>query len=382
VNIASRLGIARVLGYETGVRIRAIDWLRGLVIALMTVDHAGSIFDAAHLHGDTAARWTPGTPLPAGEFLTRWITHLCAPVFVLVAGASLALSTERRRDEPGQTRFIVTRGLLIAALDPLWMGLGFSGYARLPLQVLYAIGLSLVCMAALRRLPTRVLLAGAIAIQGGGELVAGALPADGTAGTLATLLLVGGPVTERMRCSYPLLPWLSIMMVGWVLGRWMLELRAAPERARSLALLGGALLVGFLAVRGVDGYGNWHLHRDSLVPLQWLHVSKYPPSVTFTLLELGLGLLLLATFVLLDDPARPRTGLAALSLFGGTAFFYYLLHVHLLALAQLVLGLDRSRAGLAKTWLAAAAALALLAGPCWLYRRYKAAHPAGFARYI
>jgi uncharacterized membrane protein len=364
------------------VRIRAIDWLRGLVIALMTVDHAGAIFDAAHMHGDTAATWTPGTPLPTGEFLTRWVTHLCAPVFVLLAGASLALSTERRRGEPGLTRFIVARGLFIAALDPLWMGLGFSGYARLPLQVLYAIGMSLVCMAALRRLPSSVLLAGAVAIQAGGELVAGALPADGAAGKLAELLLVSGPITERTRCSYPLLPWLSIMMVGWVLGRWLLEPREAPERARALAFVGGALLLGFLALRGVDGYGNWHLYRDSLAPMQWLHVSKYPPSLTYTMLELGLGLLLFAVFIQLDDPARPRPALAPLSLFGGTAFFYYVLHVHLLALAQLTLGLDRTNAGLVKTWLAAAAVLALLAGPCWLYRRYKAAHPSGLARYV
>src|SRR5689334_1671254 len=204
-------------------------------MALMTVDHAGSVFDAGHLHGDTAARWTPGTPLPAGEFLTRWVTHLCAPVFVLLAGASLVLSTERRRGETGITRFIVTRGLLIAALDPLWMGLGFSGYERLPLQVLYAIGLSLVCMAALRRLPTSILVAGAIAIQCGGELVAGALPSEGVAGTFAKLLLVGGPITERLRCAYPLLPWLSIMMLGVVLGRYLLVPRAMDERARALA---------------------------------------------------------------------------------------------------------------------------------------------------
>ncbi len=364
------------------MRIRAIDWLRGLVIALMTVDHAGGVFDAAHMHGDAAARWTPGTPLPAGEFLTRWVTHLCAPVFVLLAGASLVLSTERRRDEPGQTRFLVTRGLFIAALDPLWMGLGFSGYERLPLQVLYAIGMSMVCMAALRRLPTSLLVAGAIAIQVGGELVAGVLPEDGAAGTFVKLLLVGGPIVWRLRCNYPLLPWLSIMMLGAVLGRWLLEPRTTAERARTLGLVGNAMLVGFAALRGVDGYGNWHLYRDSLEPLQWLHVSKYPPSLTYMLLELGLGLLVLALFVRLDEPDRPRRGIALLSVFGGAAFFYYLLHVHLLGLAQLTLGLDRTREGLPKTWLAAAAMLALLAWPCWLYRRYKAAHPESFTRYV
>jgi uncharacterized membrane protein len=262
------------------------------------------------------------------------------------------------------------------------MALGFAKYEVFPLQVLYAIGMSLVCMAFLRRLPATILLASAIAIQVGGELVAGLLPTQGAAGTVAKLLLVGGPVTERLRCAYPLLPWLSIMMFGWVLGRWLLEPRVAKERIRVLAGVGAAMLVGFLVLRGVDGYGNWHLHRDSLDALQWLHVNKYPPSLTYTLLELGLGLLLLAAFMRFDDPERSSGALALLSLFGASAFFYYLLHVHLLALAQLALGLDRTSAGLAKTWVAALAMLALLAVPCRLYRRYKAAHPDGFARYI
>src|SRR4051812_20378399 len=110
------------------MRLRAIDWVRGLVMMLMTVDHSGGIFDAAHLHGDQARTWVPNTPLPADEFLTRWVTHLCAPTFVLLAGISLALSAEKRKGQPGITRFMITRGLLIAALDPLWMSLGFAGY--------------------------------------------------------------------------------------------------------------------------------------------------------------------------------------------------------------------------------------------------------------
>ncbi|HWE30548.1 MAG TPA: acyltransferase family protein, partial [Polyangia bacterium] len=124
-------------------RIRAIDWLRGLVMILMTIDHAGTAYDAHHMHGDSAHGWTPGSALPAGEFLTRFITHVCAPAFVLLAGTSLALSSEKRRGQPGRTAFIVKRGLLIAALDPIWMSLGFALYHVVIFQVLYAIGMSL-----------------------------------------------------------------------------------------------------------------------------------------------------------------------------------------------------------------------------------------------
>ncbi len=364
------------------MRLRAIDWVRGLVMLLMTVDHAGNIFDAAHMHGDAAHDWIVGSPLPAGEFLTRWITHLCAPTFVLLAGASLALSAEKRRGQPGQTRFIVTRGLFIAALDPLWMTFAFVQYRFFVFQVLYAIGISMVCMAGLRRLSSRALLGGAFAIQVFGELSAHVHPGAQPLRAVWSLLFVGGWVTDQVVCAYPLVPWLSIMMMGWVLGRWLLEPRAALSRARALALVGVLSLGIFGVVRGIDGYGNWNLHRDSLDVLQWLHVAKYPPSIAFTTLELGISLLLLAGFTTLEDSARARRPLALLSLLGATAFFFYLLHAHLMWGAQALLHLDRDHGGLAKTWLAAALAVAVLVGPCWLYRRYKAAHPDGWTRYV
>jgi len=364
------------------MRIRAIDWLRGLVIMLMTVDHAGNVFDSAHLHGDSAARWVPGTLLPTGEFLTRWVTHLCAPTFVLLAGASLALSTEKRRGRPGQTRFIVTRGLLIAALDPLWMSLGFSGYKMVVFQVLYAIGLSMVCMAFLRRLPSTVLLLLALGIQLAGELTARWQPVGEPWHALWAFAFVGRAVFPSGVCAYPLVPWLSMMMLGWVLGRWLLRPQTPTVRAGWLAAAGVMLLGIFVVVRGLDGYGNWNLHRDSQAVLQWLHVAKYPPSLSYTCLELGLGLVLLAGFFVVDHEGRPRHLLAPVSLFGATAFFYYLLHVHLMAGVQRLIQLDRDHQGLAKTWIGAGLTLAVLAAPCWLYRRYKAAHPDGWTRYL
>jgi uncharacterized membrane protein len=358
------------------MRIRSIDWLRGLVIVLMTVDHAGSIFDAAHMHGDNFADWTPGSPLPVGEFVTRWITHLCAPTFLLLAGVSLALSEEKRGSTQGVTRFMVTRGLFIAALDPLWMGLGFAGWRVFPLAVLYAIGMSMVCMAFLRKLSSPLLLAIAVAIQIGGEL---SREVDG--GIVWQLLFTGGALPFRLYVIYPLIPWLSLMMFGFVLGRALSEReRAKAVGPTHLMVLSVALLAAFVVLRGVDGYGNWGLHREGLDVLQWLHVNKYPPSLTFTLLELGISF---GFFSLLmrAEAADPRA-LRPFSLFGGTAFFFYVLHVHLLALAEWLLGLDRDHAGLAKTWIAAALTLALLAYPCILYRRYKRAHPDGWTRYL
>lgn len=375
-------------------RVRSIDALRGLVMVLMTIDHAGSIFDAHHMHGDRAG--VPLSPLPTGEFLTRWVTHVCAPAFVLLAGAALALSTEKRGGSRGQTAFIVKRGLLVAVLDPLWMSLAFTFYQRFVFQVLYAIGASLVCMAFLRKLPSWALLAAAAAIQLGGELSTHVHPDAQPWRALWAFLFVGGPPFAHAMVAYPLVPWLSMMMAGWVLGRWLIATRTrvadartgaadartlALSRARTVALVGVALLVVFVVVRGLDGYGNWGLHRDSLAPLQWLHVAKYPPSLAYTTLELGLAFLLLAFFFILED-TRARPTCTIFLLFGSTAFFFYLIHVHLLGGVMLALHIDRDTHGLVKTYGATLGALVVLYPLCARYRRYKQAHPDGWTRYI
>jgi uncharacterized membrane protein len=369
-----------------GARVQAIDWMRGLVMVLMTIDHVGATLDKHHMHGDTAHNWVRGSPLPPGEFLTRWITHLCAPTFVLLAGAAMALSIEKRGDRPGQTAFLVKRGLLIAALDPLWMSLGFVGYDFWVFQVLYAIGLSMVAMAFLRRLPSWALLAGGLVIQLGGEWAGGLFPPRwSVANSMGVLLFNSGPFTRTIHtyCAYPLLPWLSLMMFGWVLGRWVLATRTRSTgwRAARLAGLGVALLGVFAIVRGLDGYGNWGLHRDSMDVLQWLHVAKYPPSLSYCALELGLAFVLLAAFVAVDD-GQPRPWLRPLAVLGATAFFYYLIHVHLVYFVQHAFHLDTESAGLTKTWLGTLLLLLLLYPLCVRYRRYKAAHPDGWTRYI
>jgi uncharacterized membrane protein len=273
--------------------------------------------------------------------------------------------------------------LLIAALDPLWMSLGFGnmGYNRLIFQVLYAIGASMVCMAGLRRLPSSALLAGGIGIQFAGELTKLVHPSAQPWQALWAFLFVGGEV-GRAVCAYPLVPWLSFMMIGWALGRWLLVPQPRGSRVRVLMLGSAGLLALFVLVRGIDGYGNWDLHRDSSSVLQWLHVSKYPPSVSYGGLELGIALLVLAAFVAIDDPEQPRVAFAGLGLLGGTAFFYYVIHVHLMRAAEAVLGLDRHVAGLAKTWGAAAVVLVLLLAPCAWWRWYKRAHPDGWTRYV
>jgi uncharacterized membrane protein len=354
------------------MRVRAIDWMRGLVMIIMTIDHASGMFNAGHLLTDGSFMYTPGTPLPAGQFFTRWITHLCAPTFVFLAGTSLALS---KRLTDG---YLLTRGLLIIALEPLWMSWVFVPGSVL-LQVLWAIGASFVCMTVLRRVDERTLLVLALIVLGAGEWIGHQLPYS----MPGAILLTAGRF-RWLIAAYPLLPWLSIMVLGFCFGRWM-QRRNVERVERFLVIAGLGLLALFAIVRGLNRYGNMGLLRDdgstlSQDVVQWLHVSKYPPSVTFVSLELGIMALVLAVLFRIqraEDPIWTRP----LLVFGQTAFFFYLLHVHLLRLAAWALHL-LDRGNLAEAYIAWVSALLVLYPACIAYGRYKRANPDGFTRYV
>src|SRR5439155_20675441 len=178
--------------------------------------------------------------------------------------------------------------------DPLWMSPVFTP-GQVLLQVLYAIGGSLLVMIPLRRLGSAWLLGIGLALVFGGEALTGlVLLATGGDPTLPAALLLTGGRFGPVIIAYPLLPWLAIMMLGWAFGSY---LRTAPRVAaeRRLLAAGLAALALFVVVRGLNGYGNMRLLREDGSLVQWLHVSKYPPSLSFTALELGLAALLLAT---------------------------------------------------------------------------------------
>jgi uncharacterized membrane protein len=151
-------------------------------------------------------------------------------------------------------------------------------------------------------------------------------------------------------------------------------------RPRELTFAGVALLATFLAVRGANAYGNMALPREDGSLVQWLHVSKYPPSVTFVGLELGIMALVLAVLALFARTAVPSSP-NPLVVFGQTPMFFYILHIPLLALLARALGVEHALGLGAAYGFAALAALVLLPLCIW-YSRYKAAHPTGFTRYL
>ena len=360
-------------------RAVAIDWLRGVVMLIMTLDHSALFYNPGRLHSDSPATYVPGTTIDGAQFFTRWITHLCAPTFLFLAGASLALSLRKKQaagvPERAIDRDLLIRGAFIVALDLVWISTLAQGRI---MQVLYAIGASFLAMIALRRLPVRIAVALAAAWIVLGELVTLAAwsPHAGNA-SIPLALLVARHVSDEGRYFYPLLPWLAMMLLGWGFGHVLLA--RGSEAARRLAFIAGVFALGLFAlVRGLNAYGNMTLYRDDGSLVQWLNVSKYPPSLSFVSLELGLSLLALAALFWIAPRVKVRDNGPVL-VFGQAALFFYVIHQVVLFIVGKALRFDQ---GLVQTYAAMVVAWAILYPLCRSYRRYKRGHPLSLARFL
>jgi len=366
-------------------RVASIDWMRGLVMVLMIIDHASMAFDRYHLDHDSAFYPDAATmALPGAEFFPRWLAHLCAPSFVFLMGASLALSVERRVVKGVKAweidKSILIRGLVIAGLDLTLISFG-SG--RWTFGVLMAIGISMICMALLRRLQTRALLSLALGWIALGEIVTSWLWSPPGNSTMASAFTMANYSSPTIIFKYPILPWLAITILGWVFGRHLIRFAAGQSKVSGKKVLwisGTAGLVIFLIVRGMNGYGNMFLYRADNSWQQWLHVSKYPPSLAYYSLELGILFLCLALLRTIELRIGVREN-GLFYVFGQTAMFFYLVHRLAFETPATYFGL-RGFDGLEATYGAAALMLLLLYPACRWYRSVKAAYPRSLLKYI
>jgi len=366
-------------------RIATIDWMRGFVMVVMIIDHASMAFDAHHIDHDSAIFPDATTmALPGSEFFPRWLAHLCAASFVFLMGTSLALSVELKVIKGVGAwkidRDIVTRGFTIALFDLTLISFGSGKWV---FGVLMAIGVSMMCMALLRRLPTWALLTAALGWMLLGEFVTGLVwSPPGNSSKLAAFLVAnyGSPT---IIFKYPIIPWLAVTICGWVFGRHLIRYSAGLSKVsgKNVLWIGGvASLALFAVVRGIDRYGNMFLPRADNSWQQWLHVSKYPPALTYYSLELGILFLCLAFLRTIE----PRIGVrenGPFYVFGQTAMFYYLVHRLAFEIPATYFGL-RGFDGLTATCGASIVMLVLLYPMCRWYRSVKAAHPKSLLRYV
>lgn len=361
-------------------RIVSIDALRGLVILLMLVDHAREFF---YLHAQVSDPMDAASVDPA-LFFTRLTAHLCAPVFVALTGLAAFLYGDAKGGARAASDFLFKRGLFLVALEWTVVNFGWSFDLtpdRFFLQVIWAIGLSMIALAALVHLPRVALIAVGLAILLGHNLLDGFTLAPGQWGHTVWSILhervwLDLPWGAKVRISYPLLPWIGVIAFGYAIGPWFRPGVGAAWRQRRLVLLGLASLALFLILRSINLYGETQPWSAGATPLRtamsFLNLTKYPPSADFLLLTLGAGLLLLTAFERV--PARV---VGWLVVFGSAPLFFYLLHLYLLhalnLAAKAIWGAGEvqffSLPNVASLWLLAAA----VAVPCWFACRWFAA---------
>jgi uncharacterized membrane protein len=325
-------------------RLDSVDLLRGLVMVIMALDHTRDFFHAGALVSDPTdlSQTTPAL------FLTRWITHFCAPVFVFLAGTGAFLSLSRGRTKRDLSRFLLTRGLWLVLLEltVVQFGVTFDPTYRngLFVQVIWALGWSMVVLAALIHLPLRAVAAfGVLMILGHNLLDRFHAENFGRWHWLWTILHEQGPATRPpgfvLFVIYPLVPWIGVMAAGYAFGA-LLRLEA-ERRRKALLWTGLGLTLGFVLLRATNLYGDprpWGAQpRGALYTLlSFVNTQKYPPSLLYLLMTLGPAVALLP----LLERAR---GAAArfFTIFGRVPLFYYLLHFYLLHVLAIVFAVVR-----------------------------------------
>lgn len=316
-------------------------------MVLMALDHTRDFFSRDLSFDPTDL----GKTYPA-LFLTRWITHFCAPVFLFLAGTGAFLSTTRGKSIRELSWFLFTRGLWCVVLELTvirslgWM-FNFDYHYTFGI-VFWAIGWSMVSLAALVFLPPRVVLVFGLLMIASHHVFDHVHPENlGNLAALWKILHSGGTIqlsaTSRFIAGYPLVPWIGVMAVGYGFGA--LLVRGSEERRRWLFGLGGLATLLFVVIRGTNVYGDsrlWSEQKSFLfTAFSFVNCTKYPPSLCYLLMTLGPSLLVLAAL----DRGTPRW-LQPVCVFGRVPLFFYLLHLPLIhGLAVIASYLDYGQAG-------------------------------------
>jgi len=322
-------------------RLTSVDMLRGLVVILMALDHNRDFFHAEAWHFDP----TDSEKTNLAVYATRWITHFCAPTFVLLAGMSAFLQGHVGKTRGELTRFLLSRGAWLILLEATVLNFAWNfTFPGFGLQVIWALGVCMICLAGMIWLPRWAILAVGVALIAGHNLLDPVEPEHlGPLGWSWTVLHEGGLAHPTTFVVYPVLPWIGVMALGYGLGPLLLA--EGPIRRRWLTIIGLSMIAAFVILRGINLYGDpspWRAHDEWVrTVFSFLAVQKYPPSLDYLLITVGPGLVLLP---LLE---RAKGWFADILLvYGRAPLIFYIAHIyliHVLALAiGLVMGFDAS----------------------------------------
>jgi uncharacterized membrane protein len=376
-------------------RIASLDIARGAVMVLMALDHV-------RVYAGVPA----GGPSP-GVFFTRWVTHFCAPAFVFLAGSSAYLYGQRVANRAVLARYLVSRGLLLIALELTVIRLAwtfnfdFAHYALF--GVIWMFGVCMILLAVLIWLPSQAIGTLGVTIIALHNLSA-ALPdatAEAWSGSLFWEFLYFGGVRGPIAILYSIVPWIGVMAAGYAFGAIMLM---DDERRRRICFrLGAAAIALFLILRFLDAYGDprhWRGVTDGPpAVLRFLNTTKYPASLLFLLMTLGPLIAILPAL----ERARGPIG-RTLTVFGRVPLFFYLLHIPLIHVLAIIVAKIRNgsvdpwlfmnhpmmvppapegyRWSLPLLYLVYAIAVTLLYVPCRWYADLKGRSNAAWMRYV
>jgi uncharacterized membrane protein len=385
-------------------RIQSIDFLRGLAMIIMALDHCRDFLHYGASIGERPLDLSTTTPF---LFMTRWITHFCAPVFVFLSGTGIFLFSSKGKTKKQVAFFLFSRGLFlmlveIFIIEPLW---DFN-FTIIYLQVIWAIGLSMVMLSVLQFLPFKILLFTGLIIVFGHNLL--------------DKIIIDSPFWKSAFWSiihrrhdylindhllfivqYPFLPWLGLMILGYSTGKLYRAEIKSEYRKKILRLTGISAIVLFILIRLVNHYGDthhWQVQKTSLFTfLDFINTSKYPPSLLFILITIGPALILLSFVENISGTVSKK-----ILVFGKAPFFYYVLHVFLIhSIAWLTffvtghswsdLDFNHFREGslpygsghpLWFVYVVWIAVVLILYFPCRWYSKYKATHKHWWLSYI
>jgi uncharacterized membrane protein len=299
-------------------RIFSIDILRGLIMVVMALDHVRDFYSN-----------TPFSPLDLSQtspllFFTRWITHLCAPNFVFLSGISIFLYQQKVNSKPTTSVFLLTRGVWLVAVELLVISfLIVWNYNMLLFEVIWVIGLSMICLAALIWLPRIWLTILSLLVIVLHQLIPD--PQIDSTNVIRgmfhhTPFFVPG--TPQLLVAYTLIPWLAVMSLGYSIGHWFTH---PPDKQKQTLLIAGmSALALFVILRVINYYGDpvpWQVQDRgaTFTLLSFLNVSKSPPSLLFLLVTIGIGL------TILSQLTRVK-GLSFFRVYGSVPFFYFVIH--------------------------------------------------------
>jgi uncharacterized membrane protein len=312
-------------------RVESIDLLRGAIMIIMALDHVRDYFHASAFLYDPTDLTQTSFPI----FMTRWITHYCAPVFMFLSGTSAYL-VGIRKGKKALAKFLLTRGLWLVFLELTVVNFAWYFNIKFPdidLLVIWALGISMITLAGFIFLPVPVILVICLAMVFGHNLLDTVnVPGSGTKAILWSILhkpgffqLLGKP----FMVIYPIIPWIGVMALGYCLGTLYNKEVPTFKRRKWLFMMGLVATILFIIIRSGNKYGDaskWVEQKNGLFTvLSFINVSKYPPSLLYLLMTLGPALFMLA---LIEN--KRNWLFEKIKVIGRVPMFYYLLHIYLL----------------------------------------------------